>query len=126
MHNFKVNVSAENLEGSKGLEYISMNQFLVTKIDKVIAYDCDTYQAIDELPIKLLVTETREPNEVIAMQKDQNEEYLAVISGKNLIANEQKTNQLFVYKRTHNNNPDERDKFEFLNRIVIKDIPIFT
>lgn len=70
MHNFKVNVSAENLEGSKGIEFISMNMFFVTKIDKVIAYDCDSYQQIDELPIKLLVTETREPNEVIALQKD--------------------------------------------------------
>jgi len=36
--------------------------------------------------------DTREPNEVIAMTKCQNEQYLAVITGKNLIMNEQKAN----------------------------------
>ena len=32
-HNFKVPVSGENLEGSKGLEIKSMNAFLVTQVD---------------------------------------------------------------------------------------------
>ena len=44
------------------------------------------------MPVKLLKTETREPNEVIALAACQNEEYLGIISGKNLIMNEQKTN----------------------------------
>jgi hypothetical protein len=69
LHNFKVNVCQDNLEGSKGLEFTSMNIFLVTKIDKVRIYDSTTYEQLDEIPIKLLPTETREPNEVIAMQK---------------------------------------------------------
>jgi hypothetical protein len=46
-----------------------------------------------------MTSTTREPNEIIAMNKCQNEEYLAIISGKNLIAAEQKINQLFVFKR---------------------------
>ena len=83
------------------------------------------------MPIKLFPTETREPNEIISIQKCQNEEYLAVISGKNLIAGEQKANQLFIF--TKHNKPDESDpdgagtvvKFEQLNRIVLRDIPIF-
>ena len=87
-HNFKVNVCNDNLEGSKGLEFPSMKLFLVSKIDRIMIYDSSNYQYIDEIPITLLKTETREPNEVIAMQKCQNDEYLAIISGKNLIANE--------------------------------------
>ena len=87
-HNFKVNVCNDNLEGSKGLEFPSMKLFLISKIDRIMIYDSSNYQYIDEIPITLLKTETREPNEVIAMQKCQNDEYLAIISGKNLIANE--------------------------------------
>jgi len=43
--------------------------FLVSKIDKVIMYDIDTFHYIDEIPITLLPSDTREANEVIAMQK---------------------------------------------------------
>ena len=56
LHNFKVTVSQENLEGSKGLEFPSMGIFLVTKIDKVIMYDSITYQSIDQIHIELLQT----------------------------------------------------------------------
>jgi hypothetical protein len=48
---------------------------------------------------------------------------LAVISGKILIMNEQKTNQLFVYKAKPGG--DGR-KFERCAWIVLKDIKFFT
>ena len=62
LHNFKVNVVDENLEGSKGLELKSMDIFLCSKIDKVVMYDSMNFQEIADLPIKLLITETREAN----------------------------------------------------------------
>jgi len=37
---------------------------------------------------------------------------------------EQKPNQLFVYKRKRGEN-GERDEFEQIERVVLKDIPIF-
>lgn len=43
LHNFKVTVNNENLEGSKGLEFGKLGIFLVTKTDKVILYDSSTY-----------------------------------------------------------------------------------
>jgi hypothetical protein len=43
LHNYQVNVVAENLEGSKGLELKSMDTFLCSKIDKVIMYDSMTF-----------------------------------------------------------------------------------
>lgn len=52
-------------------------------------HDVDTFIEVDQIPIKLLPADTREPNQVIAMQKCPNEEYLAIISGKILIMNEQ-------------------------------------
>lgn len=98
MHNFKVPMVKENLEGSRGIEFQNLGVFLVTKVDKIIVYSSNTFQEVSEIPIMLLKTETREPNEVIAIQKCQNEMYLAVISGKNLIANEQQTNQLMIFR----------------------------
>jgi len=87
-HNFKVPVANENYEGAKGLEIKSQGKFLVAKIDKVKIYDTDNYLECGELEIKLLPTETREPNEIISLQCCQSDEYLAIISGKNLIMNE--------------------------------------
>ena len=78
----------ENLEGSICLELTTMNNFLVSNIDKIIMYDCETFEELDSVPVQLLKADTREPNQVIAMAKSQDEEYLAVISGKILIMNE--------------------------------------
>ena len=90
MHNLKVCVQAEDYSGAMGVEILSMNVFLVAKLDKVNMFDCDTFKCIGEIPIKLLTTETREPNEVIGIVKSDCENYLAIISGKNLVMDEQK------------------------------------
>jgi hypothetical protein len=83
-------------------------------------YDTDNYLECGELEIKLLVTETREPNEIISLQCCQSDEYLAIISGKNLIMNEQKPNQLFVYRRQADGGYGN-----FIHRVVVKDIEHF-
>jgi hypothetical protein len=45
------------------MEIKSMGKFMVTEIDKVSLYDSYTFEKYGEdLPIKLLPTETREPN----------------------------------------------------------------
>ena len=67
MHNFKVPMVKENLEGSKGIEFQNLGVFLVTKVDRIIIYDSNTFQEVSEIPISLLKTETREPNEVISI-----------------------------------------------------------
>ena len=97
-HNFKIPVVSENLEGSKCLELVRHDMFLCTQIDKVNQYSLDndpkmSFKFIDKLDIQLLEDkEAREPNEIIAIQTCQNEEYIAVISGKRLIGNEEKIN----------------------------------
>lgn len=123
MHNFKVTVCAENLEGSKGLEFGSSGIFLVTKTNKVMLYSVDTYAPVGTIKIDLLESKEREPNEIIAMQKCQNEEYLAIISGKNLIAAEQKINQLFVYRKIVGS--DGNPNFERCGWIKLKDMEYF-
>jgi hypothetical protein len=92
MHDFRVPVMSENLEGSMGIDLHTMNAFLVTKIDKIFIFDSLTFEIKGEIPIKLLKTETREPNQIISMRKSVCEEFLAVISGKNLIMKQQKVN----------------------------------
>lgn len=81
------------------MELETMHAFLVAHVDQINMYDNTDFKKIDTVPIKLLVTETREPNQIIAMQKCQDEQVLAIITGKILIMNEQKTNQLFIFKR---------------------------
>jgi hypothetical protein len=67
MHDFKVPISSENLEGSIGLELKYMNIYLVSKIDKVIMYSSETFKEVGKIPITLIKDNTREPNQVIAI-----------------------------------------------------------
>lgn len=88
MHNLKVNVNNKNFEGAFGLSINKFNIFLVAKIDEIFIYDIDTYEEKSKVAIELLKTTAREPNEVIGMSKSKCEQWLAVISGKNLIMNQ--------------------------------------
>jgi hypothetical protein len=60
---------------------------LVSNIDEIQMYDGKTFQEVKNRKIKidLLKSETRERNEVIAMNLCPYEKYLGVITGKNLI-----------------------------------------
>jgi hypothetical protein len=100
---------------------------LVSRIATIRFYDIDTFLEIKdcEINIPLLVSKEREPNEIVSMQISKTEQMLAVISGKNLIMNEQKPNQLFIFKRVRNLDPSKIDKFELIKRIVIREIPMF-
>jgi len=75
----------DNFEGSKGLDLDVTDQILVTKVDKIFIIDANTFSIVGEIPITLLKTETREPNQILAMAKSTDESYLAVVSGKNLV-----------------------------------------
>lgn len=91
-HDFRLSVLSKDLEGAKALEFTTMNTFVVARLDQLLIYDSVTFQEIDKIPITLMESSEREPNEILAIQKCQNEEYLAVITGKNLIMAQQKFN----------------------------------
>jgi hypothetical protein len=78
-------VSEKELEGAKAMEFTTMNTFVVARLDQLMVYDSVTFEELDRIPINLMDSAEREPNEILAIQKCQNEEYLAIITGKNLI-----------------------------------------
>jgi hypothetical protein len=43
MHNIMVCVDDQNFEGCKAIEITTSNIILVTKIDRVLMYDCDSF-----------------------------------------------------------------------------------
>jgi len=43
MHNLRVCVNKEDFSGSKAMELVTMNVFLVTQIDKVLMIDSDNF-----------------------------------------------------------------------------------
>ena len=90
VHDFRQNVVKMNLDGSRGLPIESMNAFLVSKIDVVHFYDVDSFKELKGclLQIPLFKSDTREPNQIISMQLSNDEDWIAVISGKNLVMNE--------------------------------------
>jgi hypothetical protein len=89
MHNLKVCVQNDQLEGGFGISMPSLEIFLVAKKDEIKVYDSNTFAFKAHIPIKLLVTETREPNEIIGICKSKCNRWIACISGKNLVMNNQ-------------------------------------
>ena len=53
-------------------------------------YSNKNFIKLHKIPIPLLETETREPNEIIGMEKSRDEKFIAIVTGKNLIMNQQK------------------------------------
>jgi len=89
VHDYNVNVVSDNFDGQVGLPIDSMGAFLVSKIDVVQFYDVNTFKETKESTIKipLFPSTSREPNQIISMQVSGDEQYLAVLSGKNLVMN---------------------------------------
>ena len=67
MHNLRVCVDEHDYSGSKGIEIPSSNLTLVSKKDKLMLLDSKTYNILGQVPIPLLQTDSREPNEIIGM-----------------------------------------------------------
>ena len=68
-HNLRVCVDDRNFEGANAVEIASSNLVLVSCIDKVIMVDNTDFTPCGEIPITLLKTESREPNQVIGLCK---------------------------------------------------------
>jgi hypothetical protein len=58
-----------NCEGSQGIEILRLGVLLVTQIDSIKIFDSNNYKDYGNLPIRLLPSETREPNEILSIQK---------------------------------------------------------
>lgn len=61
---------------------------MVSQVDRVLIFDCNTYKQTGVLWIKLKESRTREPNQIIGMSLSKCQQYLGVITGKNLIMDE--------------------------------------
>jgi len=93
----------------------SLKAFLVSQKDKILMYDSERFSKIGELSIELLPTKTREKHHIIGMKLSPNEEYLAVISGKLLIMQENHPMQLWMFKKD-----DHERTFKPYSRIIIE------
>jgi hypothetical protein len=88
MHNLRVCVDDNNYAGSRAVEITNSKLVLVTKVDQIILIDSQTYNTVGNIPIPLLKTESREPNEIIGLCLSPCEDWLAVVTGKNLVMKE--------------------------------------
>jgi hypothetical protein len=92
LHNLRVCVNSLNMEGAKSVEIKCMNCIFVTNFSSIDVYSSKNFRKVKTIPIPLLKTESREPNEIIGIQKSPDEKWLAIVTGKNLIMDEQKQN----------------------------------
>ena len=103
-NNFKIQIDNDNFEGSKGINITSENVFIVSNFNKIFVYNSENFQRIKQdkylnscikkpedytLDLDLFESTTRERNQILSMSIDENENYLAVLAGKNLIMKQQ-------------------------------------
>ena len=90
-HGFKTIVLDKNLDGSKGLSLETENMFMVSDRKVINFYHSGSYQEIEEqaIEIPLLKSKTREQAEILSMQLSHDDQFLAVVSGRNMIMDEQ-------------------------------------
>lgn len=89
-----------------------------------MVYDSDTFEELGQIDIELPEQNTRELSQVLAIQKSHDEEYIALITGKILIMNEQKPSQLIVYRRV-NDGMLTRGEFELVKSLCLEDFDVF-
>lgn len=97
-HSFKVQKTHENMEGAEGFELSRYNVVVFYMVNKIRIYDSKTLELMSILDVNLLETQTREKNEIIGMSHSPNQDLLAIITGRNLIRQEQDTNQIIIYR----------------------------
>ena len=124
MHNLKVCVDNENMEGAFGVSLPTLHVFLVAKDNWIKIFDSNTFEQHGSVPIELLISETREPNEIIGICKSKNDRFIAAVTGKNLVMNNQVQNQIFFFE-VKDCDQGGYPNFVQFNRIVVKEIPFF-
>jgi hypothetical protein len=67
IHDFRLQVMQKDLEGAKAIEFVTMNTFVVARLDQLLTYDSVTFEELDQIPISLLESTEREPNEILAI-----------------------------------------------------------
>ena len=76
-----------------GVSAEKTKRLLVTCVDTIKVFDVSNYQEVREEMIKVDLLpqkeDEREPNQILSMAVSLNEKHLAVITGKNLIRNQQ-------------------------------------
>lgn len=97
----------------------------MTEINKVRIYDCTTFELKGEVKVQLLAKDGREEPQMIGIEKSKDENWIAIITGRNLVKGAQAQNQLFVYRRIPGKTASDKDLFEEYKWIKIRDIPEF-
>jgi hypothetical protein len=57
-----VRLGNKDLTGAIGMDLPDFNSFLVANVDKITLYDSESFKKLDEVRIKLLKANKREPN----------------------------------------------------------------
>ena len=85
-HNFKVNVYQDDFENAIGLNLDNSDEILVCKKDgKIFMFDSISYKVTESLDLKLERSHTREPLQILSINKSKDDSTIALIVGKQMI-----------------------------------------
>ena len=84
-HSFKAPIIYDNYDKSCCIELRGTKQVLLSKKDRVDIFESDLYKFEDEIRLELQKSDSREPVEILSMQVSNNEDLLAIVTGKVLI-----------------------------------------
>jgi hypothetical protein len=128
-HDFMVQLNKENLEKQCGLELEKNNAFIISQTNKVTIYNSQTFAPASTLPISLIDSNSREPSQVLELQKSEDEVFVGAVSGKNLIKDRKQINQLWIFTlgkpEGESSDSDDTIDYRLYKNIKVFDKPEF-
>ena len=97
-HGFREIVDDESREGVSAVNVPSRHVFIISDDDYLSIHDHKTYKTMLKHDIELKESDTDDKMEILSIKLCPKQEYLAVLSGKNLIKEIEELHQLHVYK----------------------------
>lgn len=117
-HSFKTQITTEDYTNAQVIEVKGMNCFFVSKLDEIHIYCSTNLRRVQTIKLELEDSDSREPNQIISMHFCQNEEYLGVIAGKNLIKEEKQSQCFYILKREINTLTNQVD-YQIFKRVCL-------
>jgi len=97
-HGFMEIIEPTSREGCCGINVPSKNCFLISDDDYIQVHDEKTYKMNLKIDVPLQESATDDPIEILNIKISNNEKYLAVLAGKNLIKSIEELHSLHIYE----------------------------
>jgi hypothetical protein len=97
-HNFKVAITSDNYEGTKGANLSTMGAYIMAEQNRIGIYDEKTFEYLHGFTVP-----AQEGNQILYMTVSKDEQKIGIALGRVLIKDHTEVKEIYVYKRNSEN-----------------------